>query len=198
MTGTTPATYVFELNVDRGLSLKFLSGVRGREPSSGSGELYKGQWRSDMSMEICILSDIQLKSISEWQQAVDLEGFPLRLCYEKPFAELRGFVPSILRDKQTGFECYHVDPRELIETYDDIQFGREWKYAIELVWGGNFAEMQAACMAAAAYARATSGIVFDPQASQLLTASQAVEMVQDNERVLPQLEAGTREIKARR
>jgi hypothetical protein len=144
-----------------------------------------------MSMEICILSDIRLTSISEWQQAVDLEGFPLRLCDEKPFAELRGFLPSILRDRQTGFECYHVDARELIETYDNIQFGREWKYAIELVWGGDFAEMQAACMAATAYARATSGIVFDPQASRLLTASQAVEMVQDNERVLPRLQAET-------
>lgn len=138
-------------------------------------------------MEICVLSDTKLCSISEWQRAIDHEGFALRLSQEGLFAELDGFLPSMLQDKQTGFECYHVDPQELIETYDNVQFGREWKYAIELLWGGDFGEMQAACMAAAAYARATSGIVFDPQAGQLLTASQAVQVVQDNERGLSQL-----------
>jgi hypothetical protein len=142
-----------------------------------------------MSMEICVLSDTQLNSIFEWQQAIDVEGFALRLSYDQPFAELNGFLPSILRDKKTGFECYHVDPRELVATYDNIQFGRDWKYALELVWGGDFTEMQAASIAAAAYAGATSGIVFDPQASELLTASQAFEAVRDNERVLPQLKA---------
>ncbi len=150
-----------------------------------------------MSMEICVLSDTKLNSISEWQQAIDVEGFALQLSRDGQFTELNGFLPSILRDKQTGFECYHVSPRELFDTYDNIQFGREWKYALELVWGGNFTEMQAACMAATAYARATSGIVFDPQASQLLTASQAFEVVQDNERVLPQLEARARELRNR-
>ncbi|HEY1980930.1 MAG TPA: hypothetical protein VGH13_12670 [Xanthobacteraceae bacterium] len=138
-----------------------------------------------MSMEICILSDTQLSSISEWQRAIDAEGFALRLSHDEPFTEINGFLPSILRDKKTGFECYHVDPRELVDTYDNVQFGREWKYALELVWGGDFIEMQAACMAATAYARATSGIVFDPQASRLLTPSQGVKVVQDNERVLP-------------
>lgn len=142
-----------------------------------------------MSMEICVLSDTKLNSISEWQRAIDLEGFLLRLSQDIAFSELNGFLPSTLRDQDTGFEFFHVDPRELIETYDNVQFGREWTYAIELLWGGDFTEMQAACMAATAYARATSGIVFDPQASQLLTASQAFEMVQDNERVQPQLEA---------
>jgi hypothetical protein len=143
-------------------------------------------------MEICVFSDTQLNSISEWQQAIDVEGFALQLSHDEPLAGLSGFLPSILRDKRTGFECYHVDPRELVNTYDNIEFGREWKYALELVWGGDFTEMQAACMAATAYARATSGIVFDPQASQLLTASQAFEVVHDNERVLPELEAQKR------
>jgi hypothetical protein len=140
-------------------------------------------------MEICVFSDSRPDSISDWQNAVNAEGFALRLKDDEPLAEVSGFLPASLRGRQTGFECYHVDAREMIDTYQNIQFGRQWKYALVLVWGGDFAEMQAACMAATAYARATSGIVFDPQASQLLSASQAFEMVQDNERVLPQLEA---------
>lgn len=126
-----------------------------------------------------------MDSVSEWQKAIDTEGFAVRLTDDEPFADVSGFLPVKLRDKQTGFECYHVDSREMIDTYDDVQFSREWKYALVFVWGGDFAEMQATWMAATAYARATSGIVFDPQASQLLTASQAFDVVQDNERALP-------------
>lgn len=130
-----------------------------------------------MSLEVCVFSDASLASMSDWQKAIDAEGFALRLSDDEPFAEVNGFLPASLSDKKTGFECYHVDPREMIDTYENIQFGRDWKYALVLVWGGDFAEMQAAWMAATAYARATSGLVFDPQASYLLTASQALEMV---------------------
>lgn len=145
-----------------------------------------------MSMEICVLSDSQLNSISEWQQAIDGEGFALRLSQHESFSEIKGFLPSTLRTEPTGFECFHVSPQELIETYDDIQFGHEWKYAIELLWGGDPIQMQAVCMAATAYARATSGVVFDPQAGQLLNAAQAFQVVQDNERVLPGLKTDQR------
>jgi hypothetical protein len=143
-----------------------------------------------MSLELCVFSDTSLASMSDWQKAVDAEGFALRLSADEPFAAVNGFLPASLRGKETGFECHHVDPREMIDTYEDIQFGRDWKHALVLVWGGDFAEMQAAWMAATAYARATSGIVFDPEAGELLTPSQALEMVHDNERVLPRLEAG--------
>ena len=138
-----------------------------------------------MSMEICIFSDTSLESISEWQRAIDAESFALRLSDGKLLTEIAGFLPSYLQDQKTGFECHRVEPHEMFETYPDVQFGHEWKYAVVFVWGGNFKEMQAAWMAATAYARATSGVVFDPQASQILTASQALEVVQDNERLLP-------------
>jgi hypothetical protein len=142
-----------------------------------------------MSIEICVLSKTRLEAISDWQQAINAELFPLRLSYGKSLRELDGFLPSYLQDQKTGFDCHHVEPHELFGTYPEVPFGHEWKYAIVFVWGGNFKEMRAAWMAATAYARATSGIIFDPQAGQLFTASQAFEIVQDNERVLPQLEA---------
>lgn len=128
-----------------------------------------------MSMQICVLSEAELDSISDWQRAIDVEGLILHLSGDLSLKEVSGYLPANLRDERTGFECYHVDAREMIETYDNVQFGRAWKYALVLVWGGNLTEMRAAWMAGAAYARATSGIVFDPQASRLFTPSEALE-----------------------
>lgn len=133
-----------------------------------------------MTMQIYVLSDVRLKSISEWQNAIGREGFPLLLDDEDPreLSEITCFVSAILEQKRTGFECYH--------SYG-VRFDRDWKYVLELVWGGDFTEMQAATMAATAYARATSGIVFDPQAGQFLTASKAFEAVQEDARILAEL-----------
>jgi hypothetical protein len=138
-----------------------------------------------MSLEICVFSDANLDSMFDWQKAVDAEGFALRLSDDEPFADVNGFLLASLRNKQTGFECYHVAPLEMIETYENIQFGRQWKHALVLVWGGDFTAMQTAWMAATAYARATSGIIFDPQAGELLSAAQALEIVHTNERFQP-------------
>jgi len=132
-----------------------------------------------MSMEISVLSDERLGSINEWQHAIDAEGFPLRLAGSRMLVDVKGFLPATLRDKKTGFECYHSDPLELVETYDNVHFDHNWKYVLALVWGGNFAEMQAAWMAASAYARATSGMVFDEEAGKILTAADALAVVRD-------------------
>ncbi len=81
-----------------------------------------------MSMELYVLSDTRLTSISEWQQAIDASGFPLRLSAVRPFAELSGVLPVQLSDRQVAFECDHWDLGDLVETYDDIDFGHRWKY----------------------------------------------------------------------
>jgi len=39
-----------------------------------------------MSMQICVFSDRTLGSIAEWQQAIDAEGFRLRLSDDVPQA----------------------------------------------------------------------------------------------------------------
>lgn len=137
-----------------------------------------------MSMEICVLSDKQVHSIPEWQGAIDAEGFPLRLSDETSFSEINGFLPALLREQETGFECCHVEPREIIDTYQDINFGHDWKYVLVFVWGGDFVEMQATWMAATAYARVTEGIVFDNQAGGLLSPTQSLQEPRKIEREL--------------
>ena len=66
-----------------------------------------------MSMEIHVFSDRKLASIAQWQQAVDAEGFALRLSTEGSFEALRGFLPAQWSDRQAGFECFHDRAAEL-------------------------------------------------------------------------------------
>jgi hypothetical protein len=139
-------------------------------------------------MEIFVLSDVTLEALANWQHAIGCEGFPLVLEGNEDLASVRGYLPARLEQRQTGFECYHIKPQELIDSCHGVQFGREWKYVLELVWGGDFTEMQAATMAGTAYARATGGVVFDPQTGQFLTASEAFAAVQEAPRILPRLE----------
>jgi hypothetical protein len=148
-------------------------------------------------MEICVFSDAQLSSIVEWQNAINLEGFPLRLSSDKPLANHSGFLPVYLNDNLSGFECQFVQPSDIATTYPEIEFGRAWKYAMALNWIGSFKEMQAAWMAAAAYARATDGIVFDEEAGQLYDGERAAQAVQDIVREIPNLEAMIRDLTRR-
>jgi len=71
-------------------------------------------------MELFVLSDRQLASIAEWQQAIAAEGFPLLLSTEIPFEALDGFLPAQLGEKPTGFECSHWDPRNLIDRHREF------------------------------------------------------------------------------
>jgi hypothetical protein len=150
-----------------------------------------------MSMEICVLSDVQLGSIAAWQKAIDVEGFPLRLSYDKPLAQVGGFLPAYLNDNLTGFECRQRELADITSTYPEIEFGRVWKCALVFIWGGDFNEMQAAWMAATAYARATGGIVFDEEQGQLYDAAQAAQIVHEIVREIPNLEAMIRDLTRR-
>ncbi len=125
-----------------------------------------------MSMELWVFSDRQLKSVAEWQAAIDAEGYPLLLSADAVFGELRGFLPMHLREVLSGCECYH-DPADELMAHLGIEFDHTWRYAIGFRWGGNLDEMQAAWMAATAYAAATNGIVVDDQEVKIRTAAEA-------------------------
>jgi hypothetical protein len=142
-----------------------------------------------MSMEIHVLSDRKLNSIADWQRAIDAAGFALQLSSEASFAALAGFLPAQAGTKASGFECYHDDPRELTIGYHDLDFGRPKAFALSFRWGASLVECLAASMAAAAYASATDGVLFDPQDSRLYAPPEALEMARQMERDLPIIEA---------
>lgn len=127
-----------------------------------------------MSIEIHVLSDQRLPSIAEWQKAISSEGFELRLSADVQFDEMSGFIPAFLAGKQSGFECYHDDARELMQAYvDNVEFNRTWKHALSFRWGSLMHEAVSAYMAATAYARTTGGVVFDPQDGKIMTPAES-------------------------
>lgn len=150
-----------------------------------------------MSIEISVLCDRHLELVAEWQRAVDAEGFPLSLAPDVQLANLRGFLPCVMRGRQTGFEHYRDDPNETREVYGNIDFGRAWTCEVGFRLTGDFDELEAAWMAATAYARAADGIVFDPQEGRLYTPDEALQAVHDIKRQRPALEAAMRELAAK-
>jgi hypothetical protein len=132
-----------------------------------------------MAMEIYALSDRRLNSIAAWQHAIDAERFPfpLRLSGEAAFADLSGFLPARYENTASGFECDHWAPRSIINDYPNIDFGHAWKYALAFRFGIRPGELESAWMAAAAYARATGGVVFDTEEGRLFQPDEAVQLI---------------------
>jgi len=145
-------------------------------------------------MEMHVLSDRRLASIAEWQRAIDIEGFPLQLSSDVRLDTAQGFLPSRLANKHTGFECYHDNAIETMKFLGQNNFGQRWAFALGLRWIGDPTELQAAWMAATAYARATGGIIFDHQEGRAFTPLQALEVIRAIERDLPAFEQAIREI----
>lgn len=131
-----------------------------------------------MSMELAIFSDRQLSNIQEWQAALDVEGYPLRLSPDMLFEQLSGFFPMYLRGELTGFECYHEDVSDVRDAVPDIDVGHDWKFVLVFVWlGSKENELIAAWMAATAYAQATNGMILDGEAGEFCTPADARALV---------------------
>jgi hypothetical protein len=139
-----------------------------------------------MSMEMSVFSDRRLASTEEWQRAIATEGFGLELDATVVLDAARGFFPTRLGGKLTGFECYHNDAAELIDEYPEIDFGRHWSHAVGLRIIGNCAEVRAAWMAATAYARACGGVVWDSESGEVKSPDRAAQVARDLDRSLPQ------------
>lgn len=138
-----------------------------------------------MSIEIFVLSDRRLAAMAEWQQAIDSEGFTLKLDASRPFEAMSGYLPAQRDEQEAGFECDHWDPSEIIENCPDIDFGRAWTQALAFRFGGDFHALWGAYAAAAAYARATGGVLFDGESGEVLPPDKAAEIARDIERDLP-------------
>ena len=134
-----------------------------------------------MSIEIFVLSDRRLGTIEEWQKAIDAEGFDLRLDRSRPIEELSGYLPAHKGERLAGFECDHWDPADVLDECPDVDFGRRWKEMLAFRCGGRFHELWGAYAAAAAYARATGGAVFDDQEGKVLTPDEAAQVARSSE-----------------
>ncbi len=145
-------------------------------------------------MEIYVLSDKRLSSVKEWQQAIDKEGFALRISADRSFETLKGYLPAWWKGERAGFECGHWDAHELMAECPDVHFGRQWTYALAFRWGADLKACLGAYIAATAYAVASEGVVFDCEEGKVKTPEQARETVREIEVELPMVEARLNEI----
>jgi hypothetical protein len=148
-----------------------------------------------VAMELFVLSDKQLRSVAEWQAAIEAEGYPLQLDDKTPITALKGFLPAQLRAATTGFECGHWPADRFMREMSGVNFDHDWKHVLTFRWGGDLNQVQAAWMAAAAYATATDGVVFDEEEGKVRTAVDARAVVQEIECDMPKVEAILRELK---
>lgn len=141
-----------------------------------------------MAMELHSLSDRRLNDSAEWQHAINLASYPVQLSDDFQFASVDGFVSVALSGGQTGFECFHDDASKAMDFLGRENFRHQWKYALGFRWRGtSLDELQAAWMAAVAYASATGGIVFDHEAGKSLTLREAREAVDKIVRNIPRV-----------
>lgn len=137
-----------------------------------------------MSVELMVLSDRRLSSMSDWQRAIDTEGLHLALPADISIEMLSGFLPVRSNDTGTGFECDYFDVQEILADYPDVNFGRSWRCCLVVRWNGDGDACLAASIAAAAYAKASEGIVFDPQDGVVMSAQEALAQIPDIRREL--------------
>jgi hypothetical protein len=140
-------------------------------------------------MELHVLSNRSLRSVAEWQRAIEAEKYPLRLTADVQLTTLQGFLPATLNGKQTGFECYQDDAGKTMKFLGSGYFDRRWSFALGFRWRGDIDELDAAWMAATAYASGTGGIIFDHEKAKVLTPEQAREVVGTIAQDRPRFEA---------
>jgi hypothetical protein len=141
-----------------------------------------------MSTQICVFSDSQLSSIGHWQRSIDAEGFLLRFSSSQTFDKHGGTLTALLREEPVSIQYRMRRAVDMIKFYTEINFVHDWKYVLALPWISGCDELDAAWIAATAYARATSGVVFDPQESKLFDPEEARKVIEEMERTLPEAE----------
>ena len=135
-----------------------------------------------MSIDAYVFSDEPLSSLLEWQRAIDAERLNIVLPADGLIRELHGFLPVDSNGVATGFECSPCDPAEIMRQYSVVDFGRAWACCLAFYWRGDLEECLTALSAAAAYAKATGGVVFDPQDSLVTSAQQALQLARETNR----------------
>lgn len=130
-----------------------------------------------MSIELDAFSNRRLNSMAEWQAAIDAEGFDIRLDDSRAFEDLEGFLPAVMGGLNTGFECNHFEGQQLVDELnaDGLDVGGPWTFALCFRFGGDKDECVCANMSAAAYIKATDGVLFVDVDGEAYPPAQALE-----------------------
>jgi hypothetical protein len=123
-------------------------------------------------MEYYVLCSKNVKSFEELQTCINDLGFDLKIQLTVDLNNYTGHLNALWRGREAGFEFSSFSPSELLETYSDVDFGGPWPQAYVL-YVGTLTGCVGACIATAALARITGGLVFDPQEDDVMSAEDA-------------------------
>lgn len=147
-----------------------------------------------MAFQLCVLSNRELSSIAEWQQAIDAERFSFKF-EDGPFHDMGGYLPVLLMGDESGFDYLRYQVREVLDPDMLQNFGGPWKYMIAFSWSDNGDDRLAAWMAATAYARATGGVVLnqtdDAATGSLVLAREYLHTPQEAVRIVREIDYGS-------
>jgi len=146
-----------------------------------------------MAMELFVFSDRRLETITEWNATLFELGFDVVIEESRPVAELSGSQPTKLRGREVWIEYDHFDAAEFFKEQEHIKKEHDWKYLLAFRWGSDIYAHPAVFMAAAAYAKATGGIVLDEWELIFRKWEEIAEWGREAERDTPKLEAQIRE-----
>jgi hypothetical protein len=145
-----------------------------------------------MAMELFVFSDQQLQTTSEWNEVLAEIGFEVLIEDEK-ISDLGGHQPTKFRGRDVWIEYDHFDPDKFFNEQDYVKKERDWKYLLAFRWGSDIYAHPAVFMAAAAYAKATDGVVLDEWEPIFRRWEEVAEMGRQADRDTPKLEAWLRE-----
>jgi hypothetical protein len=147
--------------------------------------------------EIFVFSDRQIGSFAAWRQALNKEGFALRLSKNGPADELIGHVSAKLGKEYAGFECDQADSAEIMSHYPDVDFGQAWRFAWSFRSGPELRSNVASWIGAAILAKVTGGKVFEPPEVKPYSPEDVLGPLREVERDILQLEEDLKKLEDR-
>src|SRR5205807_9588609 len=118
-----------------------------------------------MSVDLVVyLRRTAMPSPKEWQQAIQMAGFPVELDTDFDPDTFRGFLPCKFRSEPSGFEYF---PTSLTAS-EAVELGAPTgtDLSVTLVTHSDLREFAAAVSAASALCRASGGLLVDPQSGE--------------------------------
>lgn len=145
-----------------------------------------------MAMELYVLSDAQLPSMTAWQNAIDAQGYPVRLSGVIQLAGLDGAMPLEFAGEPIVVECRHRNSAQMADELAGADLGRGWQHGLCFRMAADIREIVAAYMMAAAYAQTTGGAVFDCEEGRLISPQRAAEIALELKAAAPTILAAAR------
>ena len=145
-----------------------------------------------MAMELFVFSDKRPDTVAEWNATLADIGFDVVIDAGR-VADLSGSQPTKLRGHDVWIEYDHFDAAKFFEDQDYVKKERDWKYLLAFRWGSDIYAHPAVFMVAAAYAKATDGVVLDEWEPIFRKWDEVAEIARQADLETPKVEAWLRE-----